>query len=117
MQITSERKLLFQLVDYKTDPKTKEIRAHVKERVLVSPNPKPQIVPDWVRNDDLFKMALADGTVQEVNVVERPAAKAKATAPGVKVVVAAPVQVAQVVGIGVPAAGWPNASVDGLSSK
>lgn len=117
MQITSERKLLFQLVDYKTDPKSKVINAHVKERVLVSPGPKPQIVPDWVKNDELFKLAVEDGTVSEVNVVERPA-KAKATTPGMKVPAAvAPVQVAQVVGIGVPAAGWPNASVDGLSSK
>jgi hypothetical protein len=51
----------------------------------VKPSMRPQVVPDWISNDDLFNIAIADGslivvssnsnqsTVEPMQVEEKPA--------------------------------------------
>lgn len=77
MQIISSKKLLFQDSEYHdeiVDDKATGRKVHnVKASVTVEADPRPQIVPDWVKNDELFKLCVEDGSIIEVVGSSKPA--------------------------------------------
>jgi hypothetical protein len=73
MQIISSRRFLFEKETY-TKGKDKDgnetIDRGVSGRIIVAADARPQAVPDWVRDTDLFKAAVDDGTLVEVVIRE-----------------------------------------------
>lgn len=76
MQIISSRRLLFQHIEYHdevVDGKETGRKVHnVKAKIIVNADTRPQVVPDWVKDDELFKVSVEDGTVLEITVAEKP---------------------------------------------
>ena len=61
--------------------------AELIDSIQVNPSPYPQIVPDWVKDNDLYKLMIRDGSAVEVNygqsdkVAQVPATPIKETKP------------------------------------
>lgn len=129
MQIISNRRLLFEDVEYTTDPKTETIVARVKSSIIVNPNIHPQIVPDWVKNTKLFELTESDGNVIEVSVNSAPKAAKKADGaikfqavkiPEAEVVIPGGAVAPSAPSNGAAKAAWPASSADintGLPTK
>jgi hypothetical protein len=78
MQIICTKAFQFIQHDIVENPTTKEKVAVIKQTHKITPSSHPQIVPDWIRDDDLFDMGVADGSIIEVKVIsEVPAKKTK----------------------------------------
>ena len=71
MQIISKVSLTFHDAEIVKNEQTGFFQNKINEAVAVVPSEYPQVVPDWVRDNDLFKFALIDGTVTEI-VDNRP---------------------------------------------
>jgi len=71
MQILCKKAFVFCDTDIATDPKSGERVAVVRRKFQVSPKVTPQLVPDWIRNDGLFELAVQDGSITEVVVVSK----------------------------------------------
>lgn len=71
MQIICKRAYVFCDTEIHDNPTTNEKMAVVKRKFAVSPNVNPQSVPDWIRNDGLFELAVQDGAITEVVVVSK----------------------------------------------
>ena len=46
-----------------THPTNREKVAKLIRSYTVKPSMRPQVVPDWISNDDLFNIAIADGSL------------------------------------------------------
>lgn len=68
MQIISNKRLHFEDTEYNKN-KDGELTANVKDAIIVNPSVHAQIVPDWVRESDLFKLSVDDGSVSEVSIL------------------------------------------------
>ena len=66
MQIISGRQFLFEKESYHKNDTTGELTRHVETNITVRAIPQAQVVPDWVKDTDLFKAAVEDGTIVEV---------------------------------------------------
>lgn len=66
MQIISGRQFLFEKEAYHKNETTGELVRHVETNITVRALQQPQVVPDWVVETDLFKTAVEDGTIVEV---------------------------------------------------
>jgi hypothetical protein len=65
-QILSSRSFLFEEETYTEDPKDPERRVRsVGARVRVVASDRPQVVPDWVAETELYNTAIEDGTIME----------------------------------------------------
>jgi hypothetical protein len=80
MQIICTKAFQFIQHDIVENPTTKEKVAVIKQTHKITPSSNPQLVPDWIREDDLFAMGVADGSIKEVRfeiISEVPAKKNK----------------------------------------
>lgn len=68
MQIISNKRLHFEDTEYNKN-KDGELTSNVKDAIIVNPSVHAQIVPDWVRATDLFKLSVDDGSVSEVSIL------------------------------------------------
>ena len=71
MQIISNKQVLFELTKYipeEIDGKeTGRSVAHVEKKILVvADSVRPQVVPDWVKDDPHYEMLVEDGQIMEV---------------------------------------------------
>lgn len=76
MQIISSKRLLFQEIEY-TDETVDGVKTgrrvhNVKNKIIVNADTRPQIVPDWVKDDELFSVCVDDGSVMEITVNQTP---------------------------------------------
>ena len=78
MQIICRKRLHFQEHEIVDNSKTGEKIAILKRQLVVSPSVHPQVVPDFVTNDDLFRLCVEDGTITIVRVLSTPKTKSKA---------------------------------------
>lgn len=65
MRIISAKQVLFERTEYLKDEAEKLVH-NVKEKILVAADARPQIVPEWVKDEEHFKMLLEDGSIIEV---------------------------------------------------
>lgn len=90
MQIIVHKKMQFRNTNIVENSVTKEKVASDNGTVTVSSSPHAQIVPDWVVNDGLFALALAENPPSIIVVVpakgsgKKAAASAAAPAPASK---------------------------------
>ncbi len=77
MQIISNRQVLFELTKYNPEvidgKETGRSVAHVEKKILVVGDTRPQVVPDWVKEDPHYDMLVDDGQIIEVTGKTRPA--------------------------------------------
>jgi hypothetical protein len=77
MQIISNRQVLFELTKYNPEvvdgKETGRSVAHVEKKILVAGDVRPQVVPDWVKEDPHYEMLVDDGQIIEVTAKTRPA--------------------------------------------
>lgn len=71
MQIISNRQVLFELTEYNPEvidgKETGRSIAHVVKKLLVAADSvRPQIVPDWVKEDPHYDMLVDEGQIIEV---------------------------------------------------
>lgn len=82
MQIICKKKFQFTKSTI-TENASGQFVENVEERLIVSPSPNPQTVPDWIKQDKLFGLAVKDGAILQVATVvdaeDAPAADAEAT--------------------------------------
>jgi hypothetical protein len=71
MQIICKKAFLFQDTEIVKNPTSGENVAIVKRKIMVQPKVTPQTVPDWIRNDGLFELAIQDDSITEVVVVSK----------------------------------------------
>jgi hypothetical protein len=66
MKIIAKR--AFQFIDGEIVPdiKTNELKRVIKAEFKVKPSVRPQDAPDWIKNDALFDLAVADGNLKVV---------------------------------------------------
>jgi hypothetical protein len=78
MQIVAKKKLQFQDFDITISPIHGERIATLKQSYTVSPSMRPQSVPDWIVNDELFDLAMSDGSIVAIGPIpEKPARESK----------------------------------------
>jgi hypothetical protein len=77
MQIICCKRLHFQDHEIVKNTKTDENVAVLKQQTTVAPSIHPQEVPDWIRNDDLFRLSVEDGAITVVQVLSVPKLKGK----------------------------------------
>jgi hypothetical protein len=46
-----------------------ELTQKILEQFTVSPNSTAQVVPDWIRDNDLYKLAVQDGAIESLEPV------------------------------------------------
>ena|SRR5208283_5053413 len=66
MQIICKKRLNFQDFEITINPRSNEKVAKVVRTLTVSPSTRPQQIDDWVRQDDLFDLSLADGSLMVI---------------------------------------------------
>lgn len=66
MRIISSKQVLFERIKYVKDEAEKIVH-NVEEKILVAADTRPQIVPDWVKDEEHFKMLVEDNSIIEVN--------------------------------------------------
>lgn len=66
MRIISAKQVLFERTEYFED-ETKKLVHNVKEKILVAADTRPQIVPEWIKEEEHFKMLVEDNSIIEVN--------------------------------------------------
>lgn len=69
MQIICKKKLQFNDYEITINPRNKEKVAKLVRSFIASPSMRPQLVPEWVRQDDMFDLALADGSLVPIGDV------------------------------------------------
>jgi hypothetical protein len=69
MQIVAKRRYQFNDYEYSIHPRNGEVIATLQHSFHVTPSLRPQIAPDWIVNDDLFDMGVADGSIVTVGDV------------------------------------------------
>jgi hypothetical protein len=69
MQIICRKSFHFQQHEILDNAKTGEKVAIVKEEFRVYPSFEPQLVPDWIAKEDLFTLAVDDGSIRIVQVL------------------------------------------------
>jgi len=84
MQIICRKAFHFQQHEILDNLKTGEKVAIVKQEFRVQPNPNPQLVPDWLKDEDHFNMCVDDGSIQVVAVLSEPPSKGKKKAEDAK---------------------------------
>lgn len=67
MQIISSRTYLFEKEVYRKE-EGKEIVREVTDKIIVRAIKDPQLIPDWVAETDLFKMAVEDGCIVAIEL-------------------------------------------------
>jgi hypothetical protein len=63
MQIITTKRFRFQDFEISFNPGIGENVAKLIKAFEVKPSMRPQFCPDWCRNDDLFDLALSDGSL------------------------------------------------------
>lgn len=70
MQIISSRRLLFQKTTYHdevVDGKPTGFRvAAIEAKIIVNADTNPQIVPEWVKDDELYNICVDEGVIMQV---------------------------------------------------
>ena len=79
MQIIVKKAFQFNDYEYSTHPRNGETVSKLIQTLKAFPSMRPQAAPDWIVNDDLFDIALADGSL--VAIGEVPARTAKQSTP------------------------------------
>jgi hypothetical protein len=69
MQIICRKSFHFQQHEILDNTKTGEKVAIVKQEFRVYPSYVPQLVPDWIEENDLFQMAVDDDSITKVAVL------------------------------------------------
>jgi len=69
MQIVVKKAFNFQQFDYSINPRNGETIAKLLQSFKVFPSMQPQTVPDWIVNDGLFDLAIADGSLVTVGLI------------------------------------------------
>jgi hypothetical protein len=69
MQIVAKKRYQFNDYLYSIHPRNGEVIATLQHSFHVTPSLRPQLVPDWIRDDDLFDMGVADGSIVTVGDV------------------------------------------------
>ena len=76
MNIISYKRLHFRKFVYTNEKKlqengvtTNQIVANIEDEIIVPGDGLPKTVPDWVKEDDLFQLACADGSCSQITVV------------------------------------------------
>lgn len=76
MQIISSRRLLFEKTRYADeviDDKPTSRKVHsVLESIIVSADTRPQIVPEWIKDEELYQICVDDRVLIEVTVSNKP---------------------------------------------
>jgi hypothetical protein len=81
MQIIINSRTEFFNATIEKDALTGELKRIVKEKITVAPSTKPQDVPDWVANDDTFKVMEEAGSIIAVQVLTKPKTEKKIEVP------------------------------------
>ena len=69
MQIIVKKAFNFQQFEYSTNPRNGETVAKLLQSLKVFPSMRPQSVPDWIVNDGLFDLVVADGSLVTVGLI------------------------------------------------
>ena len=109
MQIICKKRLHFQDHEIVLNTKTNENVAILKRQHTVAPSIHPQTVPDWIKDEELFRLSIEDGAITIVQVLSAPKTKGKEPKPSTEEVEKKPVEEAAQTGWGAkPGAGLPN---------
>jgi hypothetical protein len=81
MQIICTKAFQFLQTEIKENPSTKESIAVIKQTFKITPSSRPQVVPDWIKEDELFDLGVKDGSITEVMIVSKNEAKPKKEVP------------------------------------
>jgi hypothetical protein len=71
MQIICRKKLRIVEYSYTQNNATKEKVAIEARSVTIEPDVRVQMVPDWIKQEDHFRMCVDDGTIEEVAVLSK----------------------------------------------
>lgn len=69
MQVIANKRLQFHRSEVIEHPKSKENYHIIHESFTVTPSPAPQVVPDWIKQDGLFVLAVKDKSIIPVAVL------------------------------------------------
>lgn len=71
INVQAFRSFHFRKFNIVTDVRSSELVAVLEKEIIIEPKAEIQTLPDWVKDDELFDMAMSDGTLREVNFVEQ----------------------------------------------
>ena len=77
MQIICNKAFHFQQHEILENTKTGENVAVVKQEFRCYPAFGPQLVPDWIEHEELFRLAVEDESIQVVQVLTKSESKAQ----------------------------------------
>lgn len=72
MQVIAHKRMTFHRADVKPHPRTGENMHLIHESHTVVPSVVPQEVPNWIKDDGLFELAVEDGSLIPVAVLAKP---------------------------------------------